>query len=168
MLFIIVMAGLWIMPLPWNEFVEVLAWLTFLLWNFSVVIYGEEKMRDLGLKPVGTKFFRALWWFALIWMLCWIFTNLTIPVFLATAPVAKRIEIVLTAGSLLWSLSILFIIGFTTRTLCVTEFRRKVGVKDCFSTFCEILFFPIGIWFLQPRVRKLLAEEHAFLEVNPD
>lgn len=43
-------------------------------------------------------------------------------------------------------------IWLTTKALLTFE-----GSDDAFRTFVQILYFPIGVWFLQPRLKRLLS-----------
>lgn len=51
-------------------------------------------------------------------------------------------------------LSLLLICGFTAKTLKRLETRNDVDINDYFSDIFLILFWPIGIWFVQPRINK--------------
>ncbi len=43
------------------------------------------------------------------------------------------------------------------RLLVSAERKRPSGFKDVWQTFGLILAFPIGLWFIQPRLQKLWA-----------
>jgi len=44
---------------------------------------------------------------------------------------------------------------FTTKSFKMLELNRKVKYSDYGDFFLGILFFPIGIWFIQPKLNKL-------------
>ena len=48
---------------------------------------------------------------------------------------------------------------FPARVLKSIERERKVDIGECFGSFFLIIVLPIGIWFLQPRLNKVV-EEH--------
>jgi len=50
--------------------------------------------------------------------------------------------------------ALLHCLMFPARALKSIERNKKVDVGECFGTFFLILFLPIGIWFLQPRINK--------------
>jgi hypothetical protein len=50
--------------------------------------------------------------------------------------------------------SLLFICGFTAKTLKRLETKNHIDINDYFSDIFLILFWPIGIWFIQPRVNR--------------
>jgi hypothetical protein len=44
---------------------------------------------------------------------------------------------------------------YVSRLLKSVELGKRVQVADFFGDFILILFFPIGVWIIQPRVNKL-------------
>lgn len=44
---------------------------------------------------------------------------------------------------------------FPVRTLRSIEKNRKARISECMGDFCMVVFLPIGIWFLQPRINKV-------------
>jgi hypothetical protein len=46
---------------------------------------------------------------------------------------------------------------FPARTLKSIEKDRKADIGECIGDFFLIVFLPIGIWFLQPRINKVTA-----------
>ncbi len=47
-----------------------------------------------------------------------------------------------------------YVVWFVAKTIKTLEFRRQVLARETIFDFIAILLFPIGIWFLQPRVNK--------------
>jgi hypothetical protein len=48
---------------------------------------------------------------------------------------------------------------FPARTLKSIERGRKADVGECIGDFFLIIFLPIGIWFLQPRINKVTENQ---------
>jgi len=48
---------------------------------------------------------------------------------------------------------------FPARTLKSIERGEKVAIVECFGVFFLIIFLPIGIWFLQPRISKVIKDQ---------
>jgi len=46
---------------------------------------------------------------------------------------------------------------FPARTLKSIEKDKKADIGECIGDFFLIVFLPIGIWFLQPRINKVTA-----------
>ncbi len=47
---------------------------------------------------------------------------------------------------------------FVSKNLVMAEKKQKVVLVDYVGTFLLIWFFPIGVWFVQPRVNKLFVD----------
>ena len=52
-------------------------------------------------------------------------------------------------------------IRFVSKSLALTETGRRATFYDYAGPFFLLWFFPIGIWFIQPRVNKLYADKHS-------
>ena len=48
---------------------------------------------------------------------------------------------------------------FVARTVKTVELQRKVSFGDYIGEFFLFWFHPIGVWFLQPKLNKLIEEE---------
>ncbi|MCW3085246.1 MAG: hypothetical protein JWP12_2612 [Bacteroidetes bacterium] len=48
---------------------------------------------------------------------------------------------------------------FVSKTLRTVELQRELTFSDYAGEFFLIWFFPIGIWFIQPRINKLFENE---------
>ncbi len=57
-------------------------------------------------------------------------------------------------------------IFYTARTLKTVELNRKVGFGDFIGEFFLIMFFPIGVWIIQPKINAFVSEN--FKEVLVD
>ncbi|QXP78787.1 MULTISPECIES: hypothetical protein [Winogradskyella] len=47
---------------------------------------------------------------------------------------------------------------FASKTIKTAELKREVTLNDYMGDFFMIWFFPIGIWFIQPRINKIVEE----------
>jgi hypothetical protein len=54
--------------------------------------------------------------------------------------------------------SFFYVIYFVSKSLVVAEEKRLQSFDRYFGTFFLFWFSPIGIWFIQPRIRKILKE----------
>lgn len=54
---------------------------------------------------------------------------------------------------------IFYCIYFAARTFKATELQRPVTFPDFAGEFFMIWIFPVGIWFIQPRINKLIAKK---------
>ena len=56
-------------------------------------------------------------------------------------------------GLLCWA----YAARFPAKTLVIVETRKPAICWQYFGTFFAVFFFPIGIWFIQPRINELYA-----------
>jgi len=54
---------------------------------------------------------------------------------------------------------IFYLLYFVSKTIKTTELKRTVTFNDFIGEFFMIWFFPIGIWFIQPRINKITSEK---------
>ena len=54
---------------------------------------------------------------------------------------------------------IFYLLYFVSKTIKTTELKRTVTFSDFIGEFFMIWFFPIGIWFIQPRLNKIVNEK---------
>ncbi|WP_303317954.1 hypothetical protein Q4Q34_18760 [Flavivirga abyssicola] len=52
-----------------------------------------------------------------------------------------------------------YLLYFVSKTIKTTELKRTVAFSDFIGEFFMIWFFPIGIWFIQPRLNKIISEK---------
>jgi hypothetical protein len=57
------------------------------------------------------------------------------------------------------SLFLIYCIHFVFASLNMVEKKRDVTGKEIFLDFLLLVIFPIGIWFIQPRINKIFAEK---------
>jgi len=53
---------------------------------------------------------------------------------------------------------IFYCLYFVAKTIKTAELQKKVGFGDFAGEFFLIWFFPIGIWFIQPKLNKMIEE----------
>lgn len=58
---------------------------------------------------------------------------------------------------------IFYVMYFAAKTFKTVELQREVSFSDFVGEFFLLWFFPIGIWFLQPKINKMMEEEDEFL-----
>ena len=57
-------------------------------------------------------------------------------------------------------LSISILYGYPSKALKAAETKGDVGVNDYFNYIFFMIFWPIGVWFIQPRVNKIFKDEY--------
>ncbi|MFK8009771.1 MAG: hypothetical protein AB8H03_25680 [Saprospiraceae bacterium] len=58
---------------------------------------------------------------------------------------------------------IFYVLYFVAKTYKTVELQREVNFSDFIGEFFMLWFFPIGVWFLQPKINKMMEEEDEFL-----
>lgn len=59
---------------------------------------------------------------------------------------------------------IFYCMYFVAKTIKTAELKRKVGFGDYAGEFFLIWFYPIGIWFIQPKVNQLIERKEDIVE----
>lgn len=59
---------------------------------------------------------------------------------------------------ILLNLAFAFLIFFVAKSITSTEAAKKNSADNCLGTFIYIWIFPIGIWFVQPRITKIFQK----------
>jgi hypothetical protein len=47
---------------------------------------------------------------------------------------------------------------FTAKTLKSAEMQREAHFSDYIGDFFLLWFYPVGIWFIQPRINRIVQE----------
>jgi hypothetical protein len=152
--------GAWTSPGPLVEIVKSVAVVTFTLWIYAIGFYGQERIAALGLKPMNLKLFKAntviVGSFFLIMLAFFAIHGDVDPVRSNTFELKDIICIP-------FELYFVFAMGqpvfFACKTITKIEYKREVSFFDCVNNFLLMFFFFIGIWFLQPKVNKLIARK---------
>ncbi|WP_345012287.1 hypothetical protein [Christiangramia aestuarii] len=50
-----------------------------------------------------------------------------------------------------------YLLYFVSKTIKTVELKRSVTFSDFVGEFFMIWFFPIGVWFIQPRINKIIS-----------
>lgn len=156
----IVLTGAWTSPSPLEEIINSIALVTFLIWIYSIGIYGQAKLKSLNLPTLNTKFFKIN---IVLFPILLIISFLLSPEQTTENTQAEfnTQTILLIPISIYMFFAFFQTIIFSCKTLAMIELKREVKFSDYFVNLILILFFIIGIWILQPKITKLIAEtEH--------
>jgi hypothetical protein len=124
----------------WQFFGTIWCYFIYSFWLFSIgsKVYGSSS-------PFAIFLFKIALVYPLIYLIAIIWYN----------PFSAPFPIWLIPFHLLAMLCVFFLIFFVSKNL--VNFEKKHGIisGDIFSTFCAFWFFPIGIFFVQPRVNLI-------------
>ena len=59
----------------------------------------------------------------------------------------------------LFVVCLLYDLNFISKNLVLAEKNDKVKIEEYIGPFFALWFFPIGLWFIQPRVNSLFAQK---------
>lgn len=155
---LIFICGAWTSPSPLKEIINGIAVVTFTLWLYAIGVYGHERLTALGLKPMNLRLFK----FNTILVGCFLVLGLA---WSATeGPVDYHSETI-GAGDILATLLGVYLVFamvqtvvFACKLLAKLELGREVTLGDYINNLLLIFFFFIGIWWLQPKVNRLIGE----------
>ena len=54
--------------------------------------------------------------------------------------------------------SMFYYLYFVAKTIKIAELQKKLEFVNFASEFFLIWFYPIGIWFIQPKINKIIEE----------
>jgi hypothetical protein len=63
---------------------------------------------------------------------------------------------------------IFYCLYFNAKALKAVEWRRPVTFGDYAGEFFLLWFFPLGIWFIQPRINQLFRNDGNSNQLAPD
>jgi hypothetical protein len=117
-----------------------ISFFVFWLWSVSIVLNRKQKTEiklNVSLFKISTLLFVA---------------NILITSILILGATSEEFLLVLTLISFGF---FIYAVLFTAKTLKTTELRRVAGISEYIGDFLLFILFPLGIWFLQPRINKI-------------
>jgi hypothetical protein len=155
---LIFICGAWTSPSPLKEIINGIAVVTFTLWIYAIGIYGHKRIVALGLKHMNLRLFKI----NTIIVGCFLVVGLT---WSATGGEEGYRSETIGAGDVLASLVGVYLVFamvqtvvFACKILAKLDHRRDVSFGDYFNNLLLLFFFFIGIWWLQPKVNRLIGE----------
>ncbi len=157
---LIFICGAWRSPSPLKEIINSIAVLTFTLWIYAIGAYGQDRIAELGLKQMSLKWFKT----NVIIIGAFFFIGLVLSAIIGevnqtTSGTIELKDIIYTVGGLYLAFAMVQTIVFAVKTITKLEYRREVSFGDYLNNLLLMFFFFIGIWFLQPKVKRLIAAE---------
>lgn len=153
---LIVVTGAWISPSPLKEIVSATSYISFSVWVYALGVFGNQKISEMGILPFSLNFFKITAFIAPI--LC------VILLFLAPKQVNGVVEEVdlqlaaFIAGGFFLIFVLIYNVVFACKTLTTLELRRQASFSESLTNLVLMIFLFIGIWILQPKITRLIAE----------
>jgi len=132
------------------ELLEIIPVMVFLSWLWFVGSFLRSAVLP-SLRPSET-FFRV----AIIYPLVFVLAAAAFIVTKSSWPLAAMMPTGIFAF-----FCIFYDVNFVTKTLFLAETGEPPMMGDSSLTFLQVFFFPVGAWFIQPRVNRLYSERGA-------
>jgi hypothetical protein len=136
---------------PYNSMPVLLLFIVFIGWLWSIGVNLNKLIPDDLRMNISS--FRYALLYTLIYML--FFILFFVYIWRLGTPHIPSYMLVIVPLHLLAMVCMFYAFGFVAKTLTMAEKQINVKVNDYVGNFFLIWFFPIGIWFIQPRVNKL-------------
>ena len=127
--------------IPYGELTAVCIWL---MWLYLVGHSVHDKASLI--KPVSLRWFDSALLYSLGYFL--------VIEFVHVGSLKKYLFIL----PLLCLGCIIGVLFFVSKLVVMSEEKKTVKANRCFGTFLLFWFFPVGVWFLHPRIKKILKE----------
>jgi hypothetical protein len=148
LLLLLIIPSIFISESPWKEIAIAINGLVYLIWIYSISHFGQEKIKELSLRPMNERLFSV----NLFLLPCLIIvSNFIIPNQNESFDIRDILIAVLGIYS---GFAILQVLFFTAKILATVEYKREVYFGDYFLNFILIAVFIFGIWTLQPKINK--------------
>ena len=132
-----------------------LTWFALLVWLLSICFVANArvspKLRRSKKLAVFCAFYAALY----TGLSPFVFQNPEL--LLSFGSAARLIGSLFLSAYLLALVAFFYVLVFTAKNLIMAERQSDVSFFDYSGPFFLMWFFPIGVWFVQPRVNQLVA-----------
>ena len=155
---LIVLTGAWTSPSPLKEIINSISILTFMLWIYAIGIYGQEKLELLNLPTLKTELFKIN---IVLFPILLIISFLILPEQTAENTQSEfNIRTIIIIPITLYMFFAFFqTLVFACKTISMLELKREVKFSEYLKNLLLTLFLIFGIWVLQPKITKLIAEK---------
>ena len=123
----------------------------------GALLHGMDRVNGLFshvLKEPSIRSKTGFFWLALIYPSLYIFVFIALLISSSTRVSAWGIL----PAHLFAMVCIFYVTYFASKGLAIAEASRPVTFYDCAGPLFLIWFFPLGVWFVQPKINRLLAK----------
>ena len=126
-------------------------------WLWSTGVFLAKKLPSDAPMPSGLFKGAIIIPTLYIMFLCWFVAKLMWGNEMSELFIDENLGLILTAHFTSMA-CIFFVLFFNAKALKSVELQRPALLGDYVGEFFLFWFFPVGVWFLQPRINKLLKE----------
>jgi hypothetical protein len=163
------------------KFSETPTWLLFLL-SITPMLFGELALKYWSFVVIAITIFFALWAYsvtkeltarnkyapaqnfgkfrrALIIGAAYVTMLFLCLYFNGTDEVNGWILVLILVGQFILLYCFIYLLIFISRSIAILEFQKPVGFSEFAGYFFCLFFFPIGIWWVNAKIRYLIRKE---------
>jgi len=141
-----------VLPELW-PFVNIIVFTFFFLWTYSIVKKLIEKN-----KYDSTFSFRSFTILLIATNIYLIFLLLYAAGTYPDKEGPKWMLLIIILGQLFLASSYIYLVGSFAKAISTIELKRKCNFPDYLGNMVLLLFFPIGIWWLHPKIQTLVKD----------
>ncbi len=104
---------------------------------------------------INSRFFKFSIIYSAIYILCF----LLFPVCVTTVIPSPALPVLIIPFGLFGMFCMFYALLFVSKNLAMAERKQEVGFYEFAGPFFLIWFYPIGVWFIQPRVNRIFQNE---------
>jgi hypothetical protein len=142
MIFSATVIGLFDLNSYWQLFGSIWCYFIYSFWLFSI---GNLIYKTNSNSPIKIFLFKMAFIYPLICLI----------VFISSTRLSESFIIWLIPFQLLLMFFVFYLIFFVSKNFVNFEKKHGMGSGNLFSTFCAFWFFPLGIFFVQPRINQI-------------
>jgi len=133
------------------SFVNILVLTFFTIWTYSITkLLIEKNKYDSSLKFNPFKIQLIITNIYIVaFLLYLIFTN-------GNIEEPKWMLLIIIMGHFFLSWNIFYFMRFIAKSISTVEFKRECHFSDYLGNMVLLVFFPIGIWWLHPKIQTLI------------
>ncbi|MGB0869916.1 MAG: hypothetical protein ACPGSD_09985 [Flavobacteriales bacterium] len=152
---LIVLTGTFVAPSPIQEIVHTVGLITMAIWLYSIVIFGQGKLKMLNIPTLKTKLFK------INVVLYPILINIVLFLDHLYAPKQNELNVYTILFALIvlyWFFALFHCMWLAIKTITMLELKKEVLFSECLKNLFQFIFLILCIWYLQPKITRLIAD----------
>ncbi len=138
--------------LVFNKLFSSLGWIVYFFWIFAIGHRAIEKVVSQNIAWGGFRYFIPGYVVSAILFIVMLFTTTKEKIQIGLLQVEYIAPLVLTISA---AVMFLIVIIIASKTLVSAETGSNANLGSFLPTALLLFFFPIGLWFIQPRIQRL-------------
>ena len=140
-------------PKIWTVIVVMIC-IFFAYWFYSIVITLTNNKDHDNLFSLNK--FKLILMFALLYV---VFVSVYYVLTLNKPENLRVIFFVILPGHIFLAYSYFYLLNFISKVISTSELQKPVKFNEYIGYFICLLFFPVGIWWLNPKLKSLLEKD---------